>query len=373
MGYFTEQELKKMQGRSFNDKVQTSIAKILELFARTDGNIYVAYSGGKDSGVLLDLVAFCWAMTPYSGEKLTVGFANTGNEYAGMVNFVKEFISFIENKHGIKIDFVETKPQKHFKDVCITEGYPVVSKAIARKVYDIRKDLELNHLTYDDIKDHLEQTMECADYLRGLGLSKTSVACLCGILSDNRLATSQTTLAKRWHPLIYAPFNVSHKCCDYLKKKPQHEMQRQIGKSPILGEMAEESLMRKNAYKKTGCVFLKDGMYKAKPMGFWLQKDVLKYIYTYKLPIFKYYGEVIKEGEEFRLTGMQRTGCKMCLFGCQYKENGIHQLKELEPNVARIMLRPIEEKGFGYREVINYLNEYCDCDIDLGQNDGLTE
>jgi 3'-phosphoadenosine 5'-phosphosulfate sulfotransferase (PAPS reductase)/FAD synthetase len=37
-------------------KIQTSMAKIMEYYHHFDGQVYVAFSGGKDSTVLLHIV-----------------------------------------------------------------------------------------------------------------------------------------------------------------------------------------------------------------------------------------------------------------------------------------------------------------------------
>ena len=42
-------------------------------------------------------------------------------------------------------------------------------------------------------------------------------------------------------------------------------------------------------------------------------------------------------------------------------------MKYVEPKTCAIALKPLSEGGFGYGEVISYLNENCKCDIDLGQ------
>lgn len=150
------------------------------------------------------------------------------------------------------------------------------------------------------------------------------------------------------------------------------KMQENLGGySAVLGEMAQESKQRKRVYKDVGCIAgLKNGRYVGRVIGFWTLQDILKYIVRYNIPLFKLYGEVIDEvledgSENFYLTGCQRTGCKLCLFGCQYKKNTIHQLKYLEPHTWKILLKPIEEGGYGYGEVIKYLNENCGTKIEL--------
>lgn len=248
--YFTAEQLKGLQSKSFEEKVQISITKILEIINRTNGQIYVAFSGGKDSSVLLDLTAKIWAMTKYSAEPLNVALANTTCEYNGMLKFAHDFIGIIEERHGIKINFLTTHPDKKIKDIFIDEGYPVVSKTTARKISDVRKIMDEKNISWDDIKEYLDATVENAEYLRKLGFNDSTTAVLCGILSTNKKASSMTRIPRRWLPLLYAPFKVSPKCCDYLKKSPFKKIADQLNMSVLLGEMAEESKIRENAYKK---------------------------------------------------------------------------------------------------------------------------
>ena len=364
--YFTTKQLREMQNKSFNDKVQISLSKVLEIITKTQGKIYVAYSGGKDSGVILHMVAQAWSMTKYKEEPLTAALANTTCEYRGMLAHAKKFVKHIENEFNITINFVMTYPTKKWIDIFKEDGYPIASKQVARRVRDIRKIMEEKNISYDDIKDHLEQTVENANYLRSLGFNDSTTSYLCGILSNNEKSAQTTLLARRWLPLLYAPFKVSPVCCDYLKKKPQNEIDKKLNLSVILGELAEESKNRETAYKKTGCVnYLGKGKYKGKPLGFWTENDILEYTKWKNLPLFEYYGEIVETENCFELTGMKRTGCKICLFGCQFPTNGIHVLKELEPKAYKILLKPISQGGCGYGEVIKYLNDYCGCSIDI--------
>ena len=340
--YFTTEQLREMQNKSFDEKVQISVAKILQVINLTQGKVYVAYSGGKDSGVVLHMVAQAWIMTKYRNEPLTVALANTTCEYRGMLTHAKNFVKYIEQEFNIKINYIVTNPTKRWIDIFQEYGYPIASKQIARRVRDIRKIMEERNISYDDIKDHLEQTVENAEYLRGLGFNDSTTSYLCGILSNNEKSAKTTLLSRRWLPLLYAPFKVSPVCCDYLKKIPQNEINNKLNLSAILGELAEESKNRETAYKKTGCINeLGKGKYKAKPLGFWTENDILEYTKWKNIPLFEYYGEIIEKENGLALTGMQRTGCKICLFGCQFSSNGIHLLKELEPTVYKILLKPI--------------------------------
>ena len=48
----TSEDLKRLQSYDLGNKIQISVARIMECFNRYDKKCYVAFSGGKDSTVL---------------------------------------------------------------------------------------------------------------------------------------------------------------------------------------------------------------------------------------------------------------------------------------------------------------------------------
>lgn len=371
--YITDEQLKEMRALPLNDKIQLSVAKILQTINITNGNIYVAYSGGKDSGIILDLVAHTWSITKHKDEPLYVGFANTGMEYKGMVDFVKSFVKTTGEKYGIEVKLVITQPKKTFKKVLEEEGYPVASKWTAEYIRRARAQITEAGLSMQDVLTRADGSRESYKWLIRHGLTQTTAVAIVGGFESNDgwKRSKKFTIAKRWLPLVWAPFKVSNKCCAFLKKQPQHELEK-LGRSSVTGLMAEESQLREHQYMTHGCVnVIANGQVKAQPMGFWTFQDVCEYYYKFpEIPLFSAYGKAVKnEDGTYGLDGKTlRTGCKLCLFGCAFKDNGIHKLRELEPHTCEVALRPLEQGGFGYGQVIDYLNTYCGCDIDLGQN-----
>ena len=53
---YTNDDLKRLQSLSLAEKIQISKARIIEFANRFDNQIYISFSGGKDSTVLLHLV-----------------------------------------------------------------------------------------------------------------------------------------------------------------------------------------------------------------------------------------------------------------------------------------------------------------------------
>ena len=86
-----------------------------------EDGVYISFSGGKDSTVLLDIVR---KMYP----NVLAVFIDTGLEYPEIRNFVKTF------------DNVEwLKPKKTFRQVIEEYGYPFISKEVSDKVYGARQ------------------------------------------------------------------------------------------------------------------------------------------------------------------------------------------------------------------------------------------
>lgn len=88
-----------------------------------EDGVYVSFSGGKDSTVLLDLVRQDYPNIP-------AVFVDTGLEYPEIRKFVKTF------------DNVEwLKPKMTFKQVIAKYGYPFISKEVSECVQGARKYL----------------------------------------------------------------------------------------------------------------------------------------------------------------------------------------------------------------------------------------
>jgi 3'-phosphoadenosine 5'-phosphosulfate sulfotransferase (PAPS reductase)/FAD synthetase len=85
--------------------------------------VYVSFSGGKDSTVLLDI-----ARQMYPDIKAV--FVSTGLEFP-------EIIQFVKSKENVDI----IRPKMNFKQVIQTYGYPFISKEVSECVKGARKYL----------------------------------------------------------------------------------------------------------------------------------------------------------------------------------------------------------------------------------------
>lgn len=118
-----KEDLKKMQSFSLQRKIQITIAKLLEWYNFYNGQVYISFSGGKDSTVLLDIARKLF-------PDIEAVFVDTGLEYPEIKQFVKTF-------DNVTI----LRPKMSFKDVIIKYGYPFIGKEVAESVSQCKKFL----------------------------------------------------------------------------------------------------------------------------------------------------------------------------------------------------------------------------------------
>ena len=117
----TKEDLKELQSKSLEEKIQISTARIIEWYEHWDGKVYVSFSGGKDSTVLLDLVRRVYPDVP-------AVFSDTGLEFPEIREFVKSFDNV-----------VLVKPKLTFTEVITKYGYPIISKNISNTIHGAKK------------------------------------------------------------------------------------------------------------------------------------------------------------------------------------------------------------------------------------------
>ena len=120
----TLQELQQWQALPLNIKVSMTKDRIRQWINHFgEEGVYVSFSGGKDSTVLLHIVR-----ETYPDVKAV--FVDTGLEYPEIREFVKTF------------DNVEwLRPKMNFKQVIQKYGYPFFSKEISGAIYESQKYL----------------------------------------------------------------------------------------------------------------------------------------------------------------------------------------------------------------------------------------
>lgn len=304
----TKEDLKIMQSWPLERKIRVTQTRIIEWYLRWQGMVYVSFSGGKDSTVLLDLARRAY-------PDIEAVFVDTGLEYPEIRQFVetKENVTWL---HPIKYDRKQRKyVRTNFREVIKKYGYPVISKEVSRRVYDVKKN---------GTKSYAYKMFE------GKYLDKNGEKSVYNI--------------ERWKFLIDSPFGISHYCCNIMKKAPAHDYGRKSGKYPMTGQMACESLQRKNQWTKNGCNGFSMKSPISNPMSFWTEQDVLQYLKITGIPYCSVYGDIVASDgvydydttlipTKLHCTGCQRTGCMFCMFGVHLEKepNRFQRMKITHP------------------------------------------
>lgn len=270
--------------------------------------LYVSFSGGKDSTVLHYLVAEV-ELERFGDIKIPRVFDDTGLEFPELRQFAKTIANVI------------IRPDMNFKQVLEKYGYPVISKTQAMAIRKLR-------------------TQNLSDKYRNKLL-----------YGDERGTAGK--LSNKYHYLLNAPFKISEQCCDVMKKKPFHIYEKKTNRIAITGVMASESNNRETRYLNDGgCNSFNIKNPQSKPLGIWLETNILEYLKTNNLPYASVYGEIVEKDGKLTTTGEKRTGCVFCGFGATRSgDDRFIRLKETHPKLHDYCINKL-----GLKEVLDYLN-----------------
>ena len=299
----TREELTMLQHLPLEIKILKTKQRIREWVDEfgVDG-VYISFSGGKDSTVLLHLVRELY-------PDIEAVFVDTGLEYPEIKEFVKTF-------DNVTI----LRPKMSFKEVIEKFGYPVISKEVSNTIANARYNIKT-------------------------GTDSLRLRQLRGFEIDNNGNKSMFNKEKYLY-LLDAPFKISDKCCYYMKKSPAHKFIKQTGKVAITGQIADESRLRLTQWIKFGCNGFNMKQPISNPLSFWTEQDILQYIHQYNIKICSVYGELVPYADEnqltfdksiikLKLTGCQRTGCMFCMFGVHLEKepNRFQKMKITHPKI----------------------------------------
>ena len=126
MAKHTMNDLYQMQSLPLEAKIQMTKRRIQEWVDEYgEEGVYISFSGGKDSTVLLDI-----ARSIYPDMKAV--FVDTGLEYPE----IRQFVNTFDN-----VDIL--KPKMTFKEVIEKYGYPFIGKEVANNVDGARRYIKI--------------------------------------------------------------------------------------------------------------------------------------------------------------------------------------------------------------------------------------
>ena len=312
-----------MQALDLDDKITIAHVRIQEWYEHWDGAVYVSFSGGKDSTVLLHLVRSIYPDVP-------AVFCDTGLEYPEV------------REHVFKTpDVVILRPKMDFRSVIAKYGYPVLSKEVSQRIEEARKNPK----------------------------AKASIRFLTGQNADgSKTIYGASDLALR---VLNSDFAVSHKCCAILKQRPFAVFEKKSGKKALNGMMAEEGRRRQISYVLYGCNAFDLKHPASRPLMTWTEQDVLRYIKREGLDIPSVYGEIVPvpmngdtagqcemfDDGRLMTTGCNRTGCMSCMLGVHLEKepNRFQRMKITHPAIWRYCMKPWDEGGLGMKPVLDFL------------------
>lgn len=330
------EDLRQRQSLPLQAKILMTQRRIREWVDYWHDDVYVSFSGGKDSTVLKHIVDQMY-------DNIPAVFVNTGLEYPEIQTFVREIKAGKYECFNPDVEIV--RPEMRFDEVIKKYGYPVVTKRIADTIEGARRN----------------PTSSRMQALNGQYGGRT----------DGKPSKFN---CQKWRFLLDAPFPISAKCCDIMKKKPIKQYAKQSNRHPIIGILAGESETRKRDWFRNGCNAFNTKDPSSRPLSFWTEQDILRYIKEYNVPYCPVYGDIrvkpqadIIEGQinlidylecyepedTLETTGCSRTGCMFCMFGCHLEKepNRFQRMKITHPKQYEYCMNQL-----GLKEVLEYIN-----------------
>lgn len=275
--------------------------------------IALSFSGGRDSTIMLNMINdLGWK------NKIKVVFFNTSMEFQATLDFVNSL-----RADGWVID--ETKPKKTMPQIYKEYGKPFDSKKTSEMIDRLQKhNFDFKNDTYKSFDELVIKYPRCKAALRwltGYGMG--------------------TIKATKWvkRAMVFNEIKIANKCCEYLKKKPVYDYNKDNGIIlSLIGVRQSESLSRKATYKT--CSWTDGKTHKFFPLLYFNDDDIRDIVKE----------KNIKLSDAYEIYKQERTGC----VGCPFGKNCLGELeilKKYEPKKAKIV-------EYLYNDVYNIYKEF---------------
>lgn len=198
----------------YETKLILTKTRIKEWYENWGGDVYISYSGGLDSTVLLDLVR------KTIGDYVPAVFSNTGLEFPEIVRFARkasgEYIEiYPTDKKGKRITF---------KQVVNQYGFPLISKETALKIQKLR---------HGNLSERYRNYLLNGDERGKFGV-----------------------LAKKWQFLLTTQFDTSEMCCHIMKKIHSENMKKKLDANHTLVSLRTKDLCEHTSMRIPGATYM---------------------------------------------------------------------------------------------------------------------
>ena len=306
---------------SLDDRVRDACHRIEELYYETGGKCYVSFSGGKDSTVLLSLIKQCEEILTIPPNAIPAVFSNTGIEMQITIDFVK----WVKDNYYPNV--ITIRPEKSFDWVVKNEGKPIKSKMKSK-----------------DLRQYHNGKRSDSLLLLLYGQAKTGKYMNKHLIGDHDIHMLHDDF----------PIKPSHKCCDWMKKKPFEQYAKEFDmKGCMQGVRQGEGGARDSAAQTRLlhggklCTWIKGGVIQKAPIIDWTEQDVEEYIKLYNVPLSKAYTEY----------GFHRTGCCACPYAKDVSKN-IEYLYWHENNRYKAMMHWLKDVYIAQNVVLPFDEAY---------------
>lgn len=359
------------QKKSLDYKIERAMESIRNATSVFHHRIALAFSGGKDSTVLADIIR---RFLPKVFENIHFIYGNTGVEYPECV----EFSEWFRKEHGLNGRFHVTRPEKtdrpglkynsqrkvwewaigtgRIADILKPDGKLKSTEALESLASQMPNEDSLTRWPEGTTKNYFWCTDQYGWPLLGKAWSRL-VARRINIdtfLKFSKSASTNKSLLSYYQ--VLRQVKISQACCSFLKKDPAIRMGRELDVDLILkGLMAAESRSRTKNFLSRGYLFegakqeyLKgDPFFHCQPLAIWTDQDIWDYINRYKVPYSKLYdmGYTDKFGGFHKI---KRNGCMGCATDLLFPQNHMSLLRKTHPKVWHLFMK----KGMA-KEIIN--------------------
>ncbi|WDS60550.1 PAPS reductase [Bacillus phage BC-6] len=282
--------------------IADALFRIKRDYDRTGGQIYLSFSGGKDSTVVAELIKMAKLPTD-----IPFVFANTGIELNATLEHVKNF------------DYpnvVLVKPRKPAVKIWKEDGRPIKSKLKSEALGTYQKHLD------DPFGTSRSRQLISGEAEKG---------------GEKLGKKTMYGLAKKDFHLLHPDleYKIANKCCHYMKKMPFKDFAKDNNMNgTFTGVRSNEGGVRKVAY--TSCVHIKkigDKEYvTSMPIFDWTDEMMEEFISLYNVKLSRAYTEY----------GMERTGCMACPFSRNI-QNDLKVIHDHEPIKYKASMKMLKE------------------------------
>ena len=362
---YSFREVIDLQKLSLEEKELIS-AEVIRISLRRAERPAIAFSGGKDSQVVADMIErYC----PEEFERVLCIFGNTRIEFPESLKFARmygkehfgdrfyetELLELEEDE--LRYDFARELIQRLEDEGALSEVLKDDGKLKGQKA--LIAAAEKRGYTLDKsncfFKGHKMSFAYCVEQygapLLGKAASKLeahriNIECF---LKYSQSDSEKEKLREYYDILRQCKF--SQHCCKLLKKEPSERLQAKLGVDMIFkGLMAAESHSRMTNFSTRGHIFEShrdhvDGIfYHVNPLGLWTDDDIWAYIHKYGLEYSPLY-DISYTDEEGQKQCIKRNGCMFCGTDIQFKNNHLAVLRQTHPKQYEACMEKL-----GYRD-----------------------